>query len=186
MTALLAEGRFTEALAARERLDRAERESGVATVNVDRSARLEVTLDAALGALRRRGLSSGERRRLRRSAEWLARRGVFDYPCLGHRALALLDHDEHRPRDAARALRRALSLSSANARPRHRWLCLEAARDLGALTLDQEAEAGELAAAGRFALPVGWADEGSNPPHDDTWLDGSGRGPADMGAARIR
>jgi hypothetical protein len=152
---LISEGRFAEALARREAAERSMRESGAASIAFDRTFFAEVELEAVLGLLRREGLSSQARIRARTAATWLTERGVFDFACLGHRALALLDHAEGRPREASRALRRALSLSSVNASPRHRWLCLEAARDLDVITLDQEAEAAELAAEGRFAHPAG-------------------------------
>jgi hypothetical protein len=154
---LLAEGRFAEALAQREVQERAARESGASAIGFDRSLWLEIELQAALGLLRRGELSARERRRARASAGWLVRRGVFDRGSMGYRAIALLDHAEGRTRTAIRAIRRALSISSTNANPYHRWLCLEAARDLGAITLDGEAEAAELASARRFALPAGWS-----------------------------
>jgi hypothetical protein len=153
---LVAEGRFAEVLAGWEERERVARASGAWALGFDRSMWLEIELEAALGVLRQKGLSARQHIRARMAAAWLARRGVFDFRCMGYRALALLEHAEGRPGAATRALRRALSLSSVNTRPRLRWLCLEAARDLRAITLDQEAEAAELAAEGRFALPSGW------------------------------
>ncbi|MFT3764338.1 MAG: protein kinase [Minicystis sp.] len=165
----VAEGRFAALLAERDRTVAAARASGAWAIGLDRSLWLEVQLEAALGALRRGGpraggtgprpgLPAAERRHARAAATWLARRGAFDFACLGHRALAYLDHAEGRERAAREQLRRALSLSSANTAAYHRWLCLRAARDLGAITLDQEAELVELATEGRFVPPVGWGD----------------------------
>jgi hypothetical protein len=154
---LFAEGRFAEVLALRATARPLERASGVAAFGLHRSVVLELELEAALGVLRQHGLSWRARRALRRDAAWLAARGVFDFSCLGHRALALLDHAEGRPRAASLALSSALALSSTNTSPRHRWLCLEAARDLGVITLDQEDEAAALAEAGHFGLPPGWS-----------------------------
>ncbi|APR83573.1 serine/threonine protein kinase [Minicystis rosea] len=153
---LVAEGRFADALAESEPEERAARASGGWAVGMDRSLWIMVQLEAALGVLRTRGLPARERARLRSRARWLARRGVFDSGCVGHRALALLDHAEGNPRAAARSLHRALALSNVNTSPYHRWICLEAARDLRAITLDQDSESAELAAAGHFALPLGW------------------------------
>jgi hypothetical protein len=153
---LLAEGRFTDVLAEAEHHERIARESGAWAMGLDRSIWYQLQLDAALGALRQGALSAGARRRARATAEWLAERGVFDYGCLGHRALALLEDNAGRSHAARKALRRALFLSSVNTSPYHRWLCLEAARDLGAITQDQEIESAELLANGRYMLPVGW------------------------------
>jgi len=160
---LLAEGRFAEVLAVRAAYAHVERASGAAALGIQKSLGLELELEATLGILRRQGLSGRARRALRRSAEWLAARGIFDLACLGYRALALLDHLEGRPYAAARALARALTLSSTNTSPRHRWLCLETARDLGAITLDQEEEAATLEQAGRFTLPPGWGPLAPSP-----------------------
>lgn len=152
---LLAEGRFAEVLALARRAEPEPWKTGAAVLGLTPSLTLEIVLDAALGVLRQQGLTAAERAAWRREARWLARRGIFDFACLGHRAIALLDHAEGRPRAAERAVARALSLSSTNTSPRHRWLCLEAARDIGVLTLDQEEEAAALASAGGFTLPPG-------------------------------
>ncbi len=151
---LIAEGRYAEVLAAAPLHEQAARATGAWAVGLDRSGWSFAQLQAALGLLRRGALAGPARRHARAAARWLAGSGVFDFGCLGHRALALLDHAEGRPRAAAAELRRALTLSSANTNPYHRWLCLEAAREIGALTLDQDAEAAELREEGRFAAPV--------------------------------
>jgi hypothetical protein len=153
---MLAEGRFAEILAMLEPAEEKARASGAWRIGLDRSHLLEIEVAAAVGALRRGEISARALGRARASAAWLVRRGILDFPCVGYRALALLDHAEGRKRSAARAIQRSLSLSSADASPHHRWLCLEAARDIGALTLDQEAEAEALAREGRFAWPLGW------------------------------
>jgi hypothetical protein len=151
---LVAEGRCAEVLARAPRVEAMAREMGAWMLAVDRTAWLEVELEAATWLLRREGLSPAQQGRARSAAEWMSKRGVFGGPCLGHRALALLDHAEGRSKAALGALRRALSLSSVNTAPRARWLCLLSARDLGALAFDQEAEAEELRARGRFAEPA--------------------------------
>jgi hypothetical protein len=152
----LAEGRFAQVLALRSAAKPMERASGAVALGLHRSLALELELEAALGVLREQGLAGPERRALRRGAAWLAARGIFDFACLGYRALALLEHAEGHRYAAARAIARAVTLSSTNTSPRHRWLCLEAVRDLGAITLDQEQEAAALAQAGRFAFPPRW------------------------------
>jgi tRNA A-37 threonylcarbamoyl transferase component Bud32 len=154
---LVAEGRCAEALAEADRQEATARETGAWIVGVDRSMWHAIMLEAALGQLQKGALSARERRRAHAAARWLTDRGVLDFGCLGVRALGLLDRAEGHHRRAAGTLRRALWLSSANTSPYHRWLCLEAAREAGILTLDQEAEAAELAAAGHFARPSGSA-----------------------------
>lgn len=154
-TLLCAEGRFDEVLRGARATESAARESGAWAIGTDRSLWLMARTEASLGALRGRGLSPGERRDARAAATWLVERAVFDMGCLGHRALALLDAAEGRERAARASIHRALSLSSVNTHPYYRWLCLEAARDLGAFTQEDEAEAAELAATGRFARAGG-------------------------------
>jgi hypothetical protein len=153
---LVFEGRFAEALAGADAHERLARRLGVWGIAADRGFWLESQLEATLGLLAAGRLTPRQRARARRAAVWLARHGVFDLRSAGYRALAHLDHAVSRPRQAARALARALDLSSANTSPVRRWRCLESARDLGALTLEQEAEAADLAARGRFAFPLGW------------------------------
>jgi hypothetical protein len=112
-----------------------------------------VTVDAAVGLARRGTLSRRDRARAESAAQWLLERGVFDAACLGERARALLAFAAGKRREATGALRRALALSSTNTNPYHRWQCLEAARELGALTRELTTEAAELAAQGKFVLP---------------------------------
>jgi hypothetical protein len=155
---LICEGRFADALVGTEDVERAARASGGWVGGIDRAFWLLARSEATIGLVRR-----GERpaRRLaeaRDAARWLVREAPLNFSFLGHRVLAQLEHAAGRRDRAARAITRALALSSANATPYYRWLCLETARDLGALTLDQESEAEELAAKGRFVVPVGWRD----------------------------
>ncbi len=150
---LVVEGRFDEVLASAPDVRRDAESSGAWALAFDRAYWLEQELEAALGALRRGTLRSADRKRLRDAARWLAAEGLFDLICLGHRALALLDFAEGKRPAAMASLNRALALSSTNTSPRHRWLCLEAAREMGAITLDAEAEAAELVAAERFVFP---------------------------------
>ena len=150
---LVAEGRFAEAMAVVPGHQQSMRERGTWAVGLDRCLAVSLELEVADAMLLHQGLSSAVRARTRVSARWLAESGVFDYRCLGHRSLALLEHTEGRPSAARSALRSALSVSSVNTRAYHRWLCLEAARVLRLITLDQEAEAADLRARGRFVLP---------------------------------
>ena len=150
---LVAEGRFAEAL---DQPDPGTDTIPALAVGLDRSFLLEGKLEAAVGLLRGPGLPARRRAEVRAWGRWLAERGVLDFRCLGYRALAFLERAEGRSRAAGRPLSRALALSATNTRPHFRWLCLEAARDLGASTLDQEAEAAELAAQGPYVFPVGW------------------------------
>ena len=152
----VAEGRFAESVAEWEADERVERQTGAWDVAYDRSYWLETQLEAHLGLLRSGGPTPRQRDRAQGAAGWMADHGVLDFGCLGDRALALLFHAEGRTRAAARALHRALTRSSVNSSPHHRWVCLEAARDLGVLTIDQESEAAELLREGRFVLPPGW------------------------------
>ncbi|MBL9107370.1 MAG: protein kinase [Myxococcales bacterium] len=145
---LLAEGRFAEVLELVRGSGSGWWTMGTSVIGLPRSLALDLVLSAAIGVDRERRLPPAERAACVRQARWLARHGVFDYVCLGHRALALLEHGAGRPRAARRALARALTLSSSHTAPRHRWRCLEAARELGAITLDQEEEAAALLAAG--------------------------------------
>jgi hypothetical protein len=152
---LVAEGRGAEVVAEAELHERAARATSAWAVGIDRSAWLELQLDAALQLLRRGALSPRGRGRAREQARWLVARGALTYGCLGLGALARLDDAEGRRSAALTSLRRALALSSANSAPYHRWRCLEAARELGALTLDQAIEAAEIGAAGRYVAPPG-------------------------------
>ena len=160
---LVAEGRFAEALSSGARDEQLAKQSGAWVIGFDRSLYVYVLLEASLGLLRRSALPARGRRSARRWAAWLARHGVVDLGCLGHRALAFLEHAEGRSAKARRAIVRALALSSTNTGAHSRWLCLEAARDLGVLTLDQEEEVAALAKAGHFVLPAGWGQIAAAP-----------------------
>lgn len=89
-------------------------------------------------------------------AQLLARRGTLDHRCMGYRGLALLSQAAERPTQAHAALEQALDLSAKNTYPYRRWLCLEAARDLGQLTRDIASEAQTLHETLHFVLPPGW------------------------------
>jgi serine/threonine protein kinase len=150
---LISEGRFAEVLDTAERTEAEARAAGAWTLAIDRSLWIVQELEAAIGLSQTRELPSRARKRVREHASWIVENGIFGSSCLGHRALAYLERAEGRRAASITALRRALSASSNDASPYARWLCLEAARDLGALTLDQEAEVAELAAAERFVRP---------------------------------
>jgi hypothetical protein len=152
----VAHGRFAEALAGADGGARDARAAGAWLIGVLRAPWTEAMLEAALGLARQGRLDGAARRRAERWARWLATRGVLDHGCMGERARALLDHARGRDRAARHALERALARSAVGASPHHRWLCLEAARDLGRLDLDLAAEAAELAELRRFTLPPGW------------------------------
>jgi hypothetical protein len=150
------QGRFEEVRARREPYQRQARQLGLDRIGLDQARWVEIQLEAGLGLLRQGRLAAPERAGLRRDASWLLERGVLDFPCLGHRALAYREQAEGRPAQSREALRRALSRSSVDTGPRLRWLCLEAARDLGGLTVDHEQEAARLAAQRALVLPAGW------------------------------
>ena len=154
----VAEGRFADALALAAPGERAARLSGAWPVGLLRTSWIDVLLEAAIGLARRGELAPAARRRAARWAGWMARHGVFGQACLGDRAHGLLAHaaGPSGRAHAVRAIDRAIARSAAGAIPHHRWLCLEAARDVGRLNLDLEAEAAELAARGRYVLPPGW------------------------------
>jgi eukaryotic-like serine/threonine-protein kinase len=154
---LVAAGRYQEALAIWIAGDELAKETAARFIALDRSLWLEAQLEAAIWAARRGALAPELKELARRSASWLARNGAFDFCPLGYRALAYLEKAEGRERASVRALEEAVTLSATNTSPHHRWLCLEAARELAQLSLDQQTEAEELAGRGRFAFPPGWA-----------------------------
>ncbi|HVV84384.1 MAG TPA: hypothetical protein VHE35_15055, partial [Kofleriaceae bacterium] len=154
-------GQFTEALAGMPEGERVMRETGAWLIGLSRSSWKLESLEPALALAAGRQLPPADRRQAMARARWLADKGVLDHPCMGDRAVALLEHAAGRPAAAERALARALTRSAARSTPHHRWLCLEAARDLGKLTLDLEDEASELAARHAFVLPPGWRGSAS-------------------------
>jgi tetratricopeptide (TPR) repeat protein len=111
-----------------------------------------VLIEAALGLLREGERPSSTLKETQDRARSLSQRGTLDHRCMGYRAMALMAHHAGDSKAALRAIEEALSLSSKNALPYRRWLCLEAARDLGRMTMDMESEARALQEAGRFAL----------------------------------
>ncbi len=156
LTLRVAEGRFAEALDEGRACDAAWSGSEDGPAGDFFGMWQTVLLEAALGLSRTGTYPAAVHKLAVRRAHELARRGTLDHPCMGYRALALLWHDAGRSNAALRALKRALKLSATNTHPYRRWLCLEAARDLGRMTMDQEAEARALKEAGRFAFPRGW------------------------------
>jgi tetratricopeptide (TPR) repeat protein len=159
LTLRVAEGRFAEALADARACEQSWTSPDVSPRGDFRGLWLTASLEAALGCLRVGGAGDDLRdilSRARREARELATRGTLDHRCMGFRALALLAHRAGRRRAASRALERALALSATSTSPHRRWLCLEAAADLGRMTLDIKSEAHALAAAVGFAFPPGW------------------------------
>lgn len=158
VTVRIAEGRFSEALAEARACERAWTSRDVRPKGDFRGLWLAASLEAALGVLRDGGAQDPREvmTRAQRGARELAARGTLDHRCMGFRALALLAHHAGRRRAASRALDLALALSATNTSPYRRWLCLEAAVDLGRMTLDIRSEARALQAAVGFALPPGW------------------------------
>lgn len=116
-------------------------------------------LEAALGQLHGATLSPALRREALSVSTGLAERGTLGRRCLGHRALALLKHEEGRTDVARKHLDLALEESSRRSSPYWRWLCLEASKDLGYVTRDMELEAEKLCTEKRFALAGGWRGE---------------------------
>ncbi|MDY0060770.1 MAG: DUF2791 family P-loop domain-containing protein [Myxococcota bacterium] len=109
-------------------------------------------LEAAISLQRSRALTPEQLRRMEGHARQLARRGWPDFQPLGYRALALLA--EHRGAHAAacRFAAQALERSGRLQDPYHRWLCLEAAREIGVLDATGAAEAASLAERYGFAF----------------------------------
>lgn len=154
----VAEGRFGEVLAEGRACEAEWAETGEGPTGDFWGLWQGVLLDAALGALRAAACPPTWLAAARRRARELARRGTLDHPCMGYRALALLGQAAGRRHEALRAIERALELSANNTYPYRRWLCLEAAREVGRMTMDMDSEARALKEAGRFAFPLGWTE----------------------------
>lgn len=155
----VAEGRFVEALAEARACERSWTSDDVRPRGDFRGLWLAASLEAALGEIRGGGDEDVLRdivARARRDARELAARGTLDHRCMGFRALALLAQHAGRRRAAEAAIERALVLSANNTSPHRRWLCLEAAADLGRMTLDLRSEARALQEATGFTFPPGW------------------------------
>lgn len=136
----LAKGRFEEVLEAGAECFRVATRTGTPISGNLRSAFFQTLLDAALGLQQQGALSASQNSQALRRARWLSRRVGQGDSCLGHRALALFAHQRGNQTAARRALALALEDSSANANPRHRWLCLDTARELNALNDTLNAE----------------------------------------------
>jgi eukaryotic-like serine/threonine-protein kinase len=156
LTLRVAEGRFGEALAEGREREAEWALAGVGPKGDFHGMWLGVLLEAALGALRAGERSATTLAEAKERARALSSTGTLDHPAMGHRAMALLLHLEGQKSAARTSIERALSLSATNTDPHRRWLCLEAARDLGRMTLDMESEARSLSEACQFAFPVGW------------------------------
>lgn len=111
-----------------------------------------VAIEAAAGAAATGTLSARDRRWALHRAGRLARTERRDLAGLGDRVAALIHHHSGSPRRAARDLRRCLERSRDNDQPYHRWLCLEASRTLGRMTVDESEEAADLLEHGGFRL----------------------------------
>ena len=155
-----AQGRFADVVEETERFERQPVRPLLFTSPASRAFMREFAVVAHLGLIRGREPSARERARLgkrtRELARWLIRNGAFDQPVSGYWGLTLLAHNQGRTELAKKELDRVLDRSSKNTNPYRRWLCLEAARELGAMTPELEAEARDLATEGKFSLPVGW------------------------------
>lgn len=155
LTLRVAEGRYVEALQEGRACEAAWSASGDGPAGDFWGMWRAVLLEAALGLLRAGECPTVTLVEALRWARELSRRGTLDHPCMGHRALALLEHGAGRRKHALQAIERALALSAKNTHPYRRWLCLEAAHDLGCMTMDIESEARALKEAGRFVFPRG-------------------------------
>jgi len=88
-------------------------------------------LEAAVRLGRDGTLTAAQRRvAVRRAKRLIAKTPPF-FACLGHRALGLLAHQQGGDKEARTCLLRALEISETAGGPRHRWLCLRAAKEAG-------------------------------------------------------
>jgi hypothetical protein len=140
------DGQSEDALLRRSAVEAEARSNGAWNVGMDRSVWSELLLEAWLDVQRRRGtLPARMHSEARKTAQWLTRHGVFDHACMGHRALALLEHGRGNAAAAEGHLHRALLQSSMNASAHHRWQCLQAARAMNRLGTELHREADALA-----------------------------------------
>ncbi len=141
---LNAEGRHAEALDACRQAYRVGRQVGAFFSRMTWCMAREPELEAVVGLAGQNALTPRDRRHGLKLARQMTRRGLFDFPALGWRAIALLQHSAHKEGAARRALERALRLSATGSAPYHRWQTLEAARAIGVMNSEQEAEAEQL------------------------------------------
>lgn len=104
----------------------------------------DVLLEAELAVLRQGRATPALRSAIRAHATWLYEKGLLYFGCVGARGLALLEREAGNESAAQLWLERALEGSSRNCTDHVRWLCLEAARQLGAQTGEQQREAERL------------------------------------------
>ena len=150
---LTAQGRFEEALADHTDQERSFRTHQLHILRSFWGRWLRWNLEASLGLARQGKLTPNGYRHARRWAKRLTRMGPHCPSSLGPRGQALLAHSQGRRREATEAIERALSASVHHTSPYDRWLCLEAARELGVLNSDGQEEARMLQQRGRYQAP---------------------------------
>lgn len=164
---LVAKGQYREALAFEEKVESETAADGTWLLGADRTIWTIAMLDARLGLLRRGSLRNellregevltpSERRKMTTQAEWVVKHGVFDFSCLGYRALALIAHFSGQKADSSGYCTKALSLSASNTNPYHRWLCLQAASVVRPLSGTENDELQQLIAVQKFVAPKDW------------------------------
>jgi tetratricopeptide (TPR) repeat protein len=145
-------GRYGQVLERMERFLRPLRDGGYFLVSFAFSHWITPCLEAAIGLQRQGALEPEVLKKMKRYAHRLARAGWRNNQCLGHRALALLAHHAGESGTAMRQMRKGLERSLVLNDPYHRWLCLEAAREIGILDASQEREVAALAEQYGFVL----------------------------------
>lgn len=101
-------------------------------------------LEMLLSLIRSGRLSLAYARWAERLCARLVLRGFKSYRCMGYRGWAILEHHRGHHASALGALSLALESSEGVDTPWQRWMCLEAARELGVMTDAQAQEAADL------------------------------------------
>jgi serine/threonine protein kinase len=151
------QGRPQDGLNAMLSLEQAIRPMGLFTSQYIRSHWLEGALLASMVLYKRGELSDPMRKRAISWAKELSRIGVLDFSCVGRAAFALLTY-QRAENPARRMIEKALVLSDKNTAPHRRFICIQVARELGAMPPSLEEEATTLLKTKGLVLPLGWAN----------------------------
>ncbi len=138
------QGRFEAVIERQDRLYRAVDALGVFLLNFNMSFWLSPYLSALVGLRRQGSLDAAQAAKARRLARRLRKNAIVAFRPMGARALALLAHFDGKPARARSHLKDALEVSASCRAPYHRWMCLEAAREIGSLDAAQAQEAAAL------------------------------------------